>query len=288
VTVAAFSAKETILGIASLNHTEHVPYMEQHHSQTLPEPTVEAPALDRGLAVLEALDAQPAGMTLTEISTVIGGPKNSTSRLIQTLIAREYVVREDATMRFRLTGKLLRLGQPRVADASLVECSLDAMRVLRDAVGETVQLGIPIGDEGVIIEKIESMQAVRIGVNIGLRFSLHNNAPGKVLLAFRHPKERERTVSRIKLRRFTARTITGKDTLRTECERVVKQGYATDWGEADEGIHCVAAPIRDRLNVLVATLWVSGIAGRMPKSTFASVAGEVMKAAGEIERRLRA
>ena len=69
---------------------------------------------------------------------------------------------------------------------------------------------------------------------------------------------------------------------------VVKQGFATDWGEADEGIHCVAAPIRDRQNVLVATIWVSGIAGRMPRSAFASVAVEVVKAAGEIERRLRA
>ncbi len=262
--------------------------MAQHHSNKAPKAAAEAPALDRGLAVLEALDAQPAGMTLTEISMVIGGPKNSTSRLIQTLIAREYVVRDDATMRFRLTGKLLRLGQPQVADVSLVESSLEAMRVLRDAVGETVQLGIPIGDEGVIIEKIESTQAVRIGVNIGLRFPLHSNAPGKVLLAFRPPKERERAINRIKLERFTDRTITDKAALRTECERVVKQGYATDWGEADEGIHCVAAPIRDRLNALMATLWVSGIAGRMPKSSFAAVAAEVMKAAGEIERRLRA
>lgn len=262
--------------------------MAQHHSKALPEATVEAPALDRGLAVLEALDAQPAGMTLTEISMVIGGPKNSTSRLIQTLIAREYVVRDDATMRFRLTGKLLRLGQPQVADVSLVESSLEAMRVLRDAVGETVQLGIPIGDEGVIIEKIESTQAVRIGVNIGLRFPLHSNAPGKVLLAFSPPKERERTINRIKLERFTDRTITDKEVLWADCERVMKQGYATDWGEADEGIHCVAAPIRDRLNVLMATLWVSGIAGRMPKNTFSSVAADVMKAAGEIERRLRA
>lgn len=254
----------------------------------MPEPVVEAPALDRGLAVLEALDAQPAGMTLTEISTAIGGPKNSTSRLISTLIAREYVVRDDSTMCFRLTGKLLRLGQPQVADVSLVECSLGAMRALRDAVGETVQIGIPIGDEGVIIEKIESTQALRIGVNIGLRFPLHSNAPGKVLLAFRHPKERERTINRIKLERFTDRTITDKATLRADCERVMKQGYGTDWGEADEGIHCVAAPIRDRLNALMATLWVSGIAGRMPKSTFTAVAAEVMKAAGEIERRLRA
>ena len=267
---------------------EHVPNTAHQNSKSGAGAIIEAPALDRGLAILEALDSRPEGMNLSELSRIIGSPKNSTSRFLQTLIGRAYLTRDDGTQRFRLTGKLLRLGQPQVADVSLVECSLDAMRALRDAVGETVQIGIPIGDEGVIIEKIESTLAVRIGVNIGLRFPLHNNAPGKVLLAFRHPKERERTANRIKLQRFTARTITDKDTLQTECENVVKQGYATDWGEADEGIHCVAAPIRDRFNALVATLWVSGIAGRMPKKRFPSVAGEVTKAAGEIERRLRA
>ena len=266
--------------------SEHVPYMAQNRSKAAMNSAPTAPALDRGLAVLEALDARVEGMTLTEISTAIGGPKNSTSRLVQTLIARNYVEREDATMRFRLTGRLLRLGQPRVADVSLVECALESMRTLRDAVGETVLLGIPIGDEGVIIEKIESTRTVRIGVDIGLRFPLFNNAPGKVLLTARHPKERDRTLNRIKLTRCTARTITNKDVLRKECEGVLKLGYATDWGEADEGIHCVAAPIRDRLKVLAATIWVSGIAGRMPKRMFPAVAVEVMTAAAEIERRL--
>jgi DNA-binding IclR family transcriptional regulator len=207
---------------------------------------------------------------------------------VQTLIARDYLVREDDTQRFRLTGKLLRLGHPQVTDISLVECALDAMRSLRDAVGETVQLGIPIGDEGVIIEKIESTRAIRIGVNVGLRFPLHNNAPGKVILAFQPPHSREKTIRRIPLKRFTDRTITDKDALRKECEHVIQQGYATDRGEADEGIHCVAAPLRNRLDGLVATIWVSGVAGRMPASQFPAIAVEVLKAAGEIEKRLRA
>jgi DNA-binding IclR family transcriptional regulator len=67
----------------------------------------------------------------------------------------------------------------------------------------------------------------------------------------------------------------------------VEQGYSIDWGEADEGIHCVAAPIRDRSNTLTAVIWVSGIAGRMPKTVFPSVAVHVMNAAQEIERKLR-
>lgn len=246
-----------------------------------------APALDRGLAILEILDHSREGMTLTELSQAIDSPKNSAARLLQTLIARDYVSKEEVGGRFRLTGKLLRLGQPRFADVSLVECALGPMRALRDALGETVQLGIPIGDEGVIIEQVESTRAVRICVEIGLRFRLHNNAPGKVLLAFQHPKSRETTIRRLKLDRFTERTITGRHQLREECEAIVTNGYGTDWGEADEGIHCVAAPLRDRHNQLVGTIWASGIAGRMPKTAFPSVAAEVMKAAAEIERRLR-
>jgi DNA-binding IclR family transcriptional regulator len=268
-----------------MKSAEQVPYMAQGHSRLS---AVEAPALDRGLAVLEALDSTPQGMTLTEISAAIDGPKNSTSRLMQTLAARGYVVREEATTRFRLTGKLLRLGQPRMNDVSLVECALQPMRELRDEVGETVQLGIPIGDEGVIIEQLESRQAVRICVDIGLRFKLHNNAPGKVLLAFQHPKERARVIQRLKLERNTARTITTRDLLVKECERVQAQGYGTDWGEADEGIHCVAAPVFERPHHVIATIWVSAVSGRMPKSKFASVAVQVMKAAREIERRLHA
>jgi DNA-binding IclR family transcriptional regulator len=267
---------------------EHVPNTAQQPSKKAAGANIEAPALDRGLAILEALDARPEGMSLSEISRVIHSPKNSASRLVQTLIVRGYVERDEATMIIRLTGKLLRLGHPRVGRVSLVECALEPMRALRDAVGETVQLGIPIGDEGVVIEQVESTQAVRICVEIGLRFGLHNNAPGKVLLAFQHPKAREKAVQRLKLARFTDRTITTKDALRQECERVAKLGYGTDWGEADEGIHCVAAPVFDRPNHLLAVVWASAVAGRMPKSTFAKVGVEVMKAAREIERRLQA
>jgi IclR family acetate operon transcriptional repressor len=245
------------------------------------------PSLVRGMRILERLSAKPRGATLAEISEELEAPKNSTLRLLQTLVFCGYVVREESPPRYRLTGKLLRIGHPQVQGVSLVECSLDAMRELRDQIGETVQLGIPTGDEGVIIEKMESTAAIRIGVEIGLRFSLHNNAPGKVLLAFRPVAEREATIKRIKLSRFTDRTITKRSSLKEECERVLRQGYAVDWGEANDGIHCVAAPIHDQLGTLIAAVWVSGIAGRMPKRTFPSVGKEVIKTAREIERKMQ-
>ncbi len=245
-----------------------------------------APALERGMRILECLSAKPLGATLSEISAILEAPRNSTLRLLQTLVFCEYIVREESPPRYRLTGKLLRISHPHVREVSLVECSLEEMRRLRDQLGRTVQLGIPTGDEGVIIEKLESQSAIRIGVEIGLRFRLHNNAPGKVLLAFRPEAERNATIKRIKLDRFTSRTITKRSDLKEECEQVLRQGYSIDLGEADEGINCIAAPIRDHTGSLIAAIWVSDIAGQMPKEAFPEVGKEVANAAGEIERRI--
>jgi DNA-binding IclR family transcriptional regulator len=90
----------------------------------------------------------------------------------------------------------------------------------------------------------------------------------------------------LKLDGFTKRTITNEDRLIEECETVVERGYGTDWGEADEGIHCVAAPIFDPLGQLVSVVWVSAVAGRMPRVRFGAVSKLVMQAAREIEGRL--
>lgn len=246
-----------------------------------------APALSRGLAILDALGAAGSqGLSLSDLSRTIGSPKNSTSRLLETLEAAGYVTRTGSPCRFLLTTKMLLVGRLSPDPPSLVASSLDVMRRLRDETGETVQLGIPIGDEGVIIEKVESRRPARINMDIGLRFGLHDNAPGKVLLAWRAVEDREATIRRLALVRSTPHTITTPADLARECELVLARGYATDRGEADEGIHCVAAPIRSREGALCAVLWVSGFAGRMPERDFPAMGATVAAAAAAIDRRL--
>jgi DNA-binding IclR family transcriptional regulator len=161
------------------------------------------------------------------------------------------------------------------------------MRDLRDETRETVQLGVCTGSEGVIVEKVEGLHALRIAVDLGLRFKLYNNAPGKVLLAFQPPGDRERLLSQLELTPHTSRTITDLGELRRECQRVIEQGYATDWAEADEGVHCVAAPILGRHQELAATIWVSAPSRRMPRETFAAVARQAICAAEIISRRIQ-
>ena len=249
-------------------------------------PVSSAPAVDRALDILERLGRASGGVTLSELSEELRLPKNAVFRITQSLLARGYVEREERTRGFRLTPKLLGVALPRRGDISLVGAALEPMRSLRDRLRETVQLGLEIGDEGVIIEKFEGLHPLRIAVDVGLRFKLHNNAPGKVLLAFQSPAGREALVGSLELTSHTARTITDRRELRKECARVVENGYATDHGEADDGIHCVAAPVFGPREQLAAVVWISAPARRLPRDSFAAIGQQVIRTAADISRGL--
>jgi len=247
----------------------------------------DVPAVDRTLDILERLSAHPEGQTLSELSAALELPTNAVFRITGALKNRAYIDRDESTKRFTLTSKFLTITQPRCQQKSLVELALPAMRELRDATRETVQLGVLCALEGVILEQIESTFPLRIAVDIGLRFKLYNNAPGKLLLSFMEERERAETIRKLDLEPLTARTITDRAELLRECQRIVQSGYSTDYGEADEGIHCIAAPIFDRHQSVEATVWISGPSRRLPKDEFAAKAQFVMAAARQISQRLQ-
>jgi DNA-binding IclR family transcriptional regulator len=161
------------------------------------------------------------------------------------------------------------------------------MTSLRDATRETVQLGVLNGLEGTIIEQVEGTEPLRIVVDLGLRFQLHNNAPGKLLLAHLPDEKRKAVISQIKLTANTSRTITTKSALLSECERIVSNGYSTDHAEADEGVHCIAAPIFSETDGVIGTLWVSGPSKRLPKSRFRELGAQVSAAGARVSRSIK-
>lgn len=246
----------------------------------------DVPAVDRTLDILEHLSARTEGCTLSEISADLKLPKNAVFRITAALVARGYLSREDSSKRFSITGRFLQLSQPRSSRVSLAEAALSPMRELRDETRETAQLGVRAGLEGVILQQMESLHPLRISVDLGLRFKLYNNAPGKLLLAHLPDAEREKAFREIDFVPCTARTITDPDKMRQECERILEQGYSLDHAEADEGIHCIAAPVFGNFGRLEAALWISAPSRRLPKDQFSTAAQAVMRAAKSISDRL--
>ncbi|GDY14327.1 IclR family transcriptional regulator [Planctomycetota bacterium] len=236
------------------------------------------PALDRSLDVIEQLHLHPDGCSTAELSGHLRMPRASLFRIIATLVRRGYVWRDPTTQRVGLTRKFLELGMPRMPTVLLGEAAGVPMRTARDAIGETILIGVLAGEEGVLLDQVRGRHPFILSCDPGLRFPLHDCAPGKVLLACAEPAERTRRLRRLELSPTTVHTITDRRRFAAELDQVLAQGFAIDRQENLLGCHCVAVPVGLPDQPPIAAIWASGPTSRMVEADFPRVA-EVLKAA---------
>lgn len=244
------------------------------------------PNLERALQIMELLAKHPAGLGLSEISTMLGISKNSTFRIAMTLLSFQYINRDERSKQFSLSGKLLWLGYSAVNEQNLVEKSFDIMHDLRDLVQETVLIGVLLGDQGTVLEQVPGTYSIKFLVDPGAHFPLHTAAPSKAILAFTPEPSQKKIVDAIDFKVFNKKTITGKRKFYEVLSNTRAMGYGIDLGEEIEGIHCVAAPIFNRHGFPTAAIWTTGPAERMPVNKIHQIAEIVSRHARLISQRL--
>lgn len=244
------------------------------------EPESQAPALQRGLSVLELLAARDEGATLSEISAALNLSPASIFRLTGVLEESGYVLREEPSRRFRLTRKLLLLAQPQHEGRSLVESCLPAMKEVLRLTGETVQLCVLADYECVMIEQLPSTHPFKYIVDLGSRPPVYCCAPGKAMLAHLPEDVQSAALRAMKMERHTERTLTTRRELMDELARVRSRGFAVDQAEHFDGIHCVAAPLLDRHGHPVAAITIAGPSARIQARRFSEL-GDIMKRAAQ-------
>ena len=244
------------------------------------------PNLERALFALEALADRPDGMTMSEVASALAIPRNSAFRILATLHSHQYLLRDEATGRFRLSGKLMGLGCRGTGTEKLIELCSDLLQQLRDATGETALLGRLIGSSGVVLLQSPSKHPIKVQVEIGARFPLHTAAPSKAILAWLDEADLRLAIADVKFTRFTENTITSRKEFDLVLARCRKAGYAIDAGEEVLGITCIAAPVFDSLSKPIASIWITGPGMRIPKKQLKTIASAVTKCAGLLSQRL--
>lgn len=228
------------------------------------------PNLERGLLIIELLANQSKGLTLTEIIETLSISKTSAFRIINTLIVKNYLQKNETTKKITLSRKLLTLGISSINEQSIVELSIDVMRELRDELKESVMLGVVLENKGTILEQVSSLYPVKLFVEKGTPFNLHSSVGGKSILAYMPKKELNQLLQKIVLPKFTKNTITTKKEFREELEKVREKGYAVDRGEDIEGINCIGAPILNEEGYPLAAIWITAPSGRLFDNDFES------------------
>lgn len=259
--------------------------MEKQNGDGKKRSDFQVPNLERALQILEYLIQFPNGKGISDLSKELSFPKNSVFRILNTLEGYNYIQR-DELKKYTLTNKMFAISYDRADRKNLIECSATAMRNLRDNVKETVVLSILSGHEGVVLEEVSGLHPFRFIVERGTKQEAHTSASVKSMLAFSSEKERESVLENVEFIKRTDRTILSKEAYLEELDKVKMAGFATDAGEALEGVCCISAPIFSEDGTPVAALTITGPSSRISSGEVESLGAVVKDAALDISRKL--
>lgn len=242
--------------------------------------------LHKTLDILETIKATESGYRLADLSRKVDLPKATVYRILATLEGRGYLDRTSDGS-YRMAKKLFDLQRTEPLEQILNRVARPLMERLAAASKETVNLGILDAGEVVVINTVESPQAVRMSSKIGNRRLLHSTALGKVLLAGKPDKEVQRLIRMKGTPRLTGQTLTTKAAVLAEVQKVRQQGWALDNQENELEGRCIGAPIMGPDGSVAAALSISGPVFRMDMSRARALVPELKAICEEISRGVR-
>ena len=218
-------------------------------------------SVQRAIDVLDVLAEAGAELGTNEIARRTGVNVSTISRLLSTLATSGLVQYVPSTGRYRLGIRIMQLANAARDSLDVRQLARPFLEELGEITGETSTLSLPAVHDLVTIDFVPSRRSVRSVAQIGRNSVAHATAAGKVLLAWGG------LLPDGELTAYTERTITDRDALAVEIERVRERGWAQAVGEREEELNAVAVPVLDSAGALVAVLGVQGPSGRFTPRT---------------------
>ena len=238
--------------------------------------------IERMMTLLDALAVSPEPASLKQLAAATDLHPSTAHRILAAMTAARFVERQDAGT-YRLGIRLLELGNLVKSRISLREVALPFMQELHETIGEAINLGARHDDEIVYIERTSSGRAlVRVVYLVGGRAPLHLTSLGKLFLAADTPQQLRDYARRTGLPGKTPHSLTGLTALEKELDKIRRHDLAYDNEEAEIGLRCLAAPIRDDQGTIVAGLSISAPTDRHDPSW----CDQIKAAAGAISNAL--
>jgi DNA-binding IclR family transcriptional regulator len=215
-----------------------------------------APALDKGLDILELLAGVDGGLTQAEIAKRLDRSPNEFYRMLDRLVRRGYVTRPDGD-RYSLTLKLFGLAQLHPPVRRLVSYATPLMRELADGSRQANQLVVFDRGSAVVIAQQEAPGYWGISIRVGSHVSLFDTGSGHVLLAFRPADERLMMIS--EHLRSTERPAQPPEFFE-RLDQIQDRGYEMMASMQTAGVYNLSAPVLGPDGKAIAALTIPYIA----------------------------
>ncbi len=218
--------------------------------------------LDRAMALVNRLARAPGAIALSRLAADAELHPASAHRILGALIVHGLVEKTGAG-EYDLGVRWLEVGNRLRARLNIRQVAMPHMQKLAEATGETVNLIVRRGDEAVYVERVSGGQTmIQIVQVVGARAPLHVTAVGKIFLAEDSASGVLGYAQRTSLPAYTPNTLITAETLAAELDTIRREQLAHDREEAELGVACIGAPIRDADGKLIAGLSISAPADR--------------------------
>eukprot|EP01036_Dinobryon_divergens_P046177 gene46177-61750_t len=154
-----------------------------------------APALDKGLDILELLATQPQGLTRSQIVKDMARSPNEIYRMLERLVARQYVTRSASGDRYALSLKLFAMAHAHPPLNRLINQALPVMDDFACRAEQSCHMGVYDRGNVLIAAQINSPRGWSFSVQRGARVGLLDTASGHMLLAYADADSRQRMLA---------------------------------------------------------------------------------------------
>lgn len=246
---------------------------------------VKIKSLYKALSLLDFFTSECPERGVSELAELTGMYKSTVHNFLSTFEKRGFIDKDHKTGKYRLGIKILQLYNVLYTTSDLRNTVRAVMESLGRQTGECVYFALPAGKEIIYLDAYYPPGMVSARSIIGIKAPLYCTGVGKAILAFM-PDGSAEALAENNFTRFTPNTITDIDLLTLEIARIRKLGYAIDNMEHEHGIKCVAVPIKNINNDVIASMSLSGPSPRFTNKKISEYSELLLNTAGILKEQL--
>lgn len=202
-----------------------------------------APALEKGLAIIEYLALQPTAQSQAEIAIGLDKSPNEIYRMLASLETRGYIQRDSVSSKYSLTLKLYYLSHRHSFVEKLRSAALQPMKQVSATIQQPCHLAVLFNDKVLVVAYSKSPRPIAVMIEEGNLHQTSTTASGKTLLSFLDETSRSQILGGDP--QFQKLSKIQKQNFERELIHIKKQGYIEMPSSYAQGVVDFSVPIGD-------------------------------------------
>lgn len=225
----------------------------------------EVQSVGRALDIVSFVaDGPPDGLSVGDISKMLGLARSSALATVRTLVAHGYLQPIEPGPRYRLGLSLIRLGDLSTRQFPIAEICTPILREIMTQTHLTARAAVSDDGYPLLVDRVDGPGMVRFHTPLGRREPAHATAAGKAILSALPDAEVCAKLADSDLAPHTSHTITSLEVLLEDLRSVRRRGFAVDDEEDVQGVTCVGAAFFNHQGMCAGALSLTGLTADLP------------------------